>query len=39
MTNVFIVRPFGKKSAPIKDKDGKDISVEVDFTEIDRSLI
>src|SRR6516165_9654346 len=38
MTNVFIVRPFGKKSVLIK-KDGKDISVEVNFDEIDSSLI
>ena len=39
MTNVFIVRPFGKKPVRIQDKDGKDASVEVDFDEIDRSLI
>src|SRR6516225_9517413 len=39
MTSVFIVRPFGKKPVPMKDKDGKDTSVEVDFDEIDRSLI
>jgi hypothetical protein len=39
MTSVFIVRPFGKKPVPMKDKDGKDASVEVDFDEIDRSLI
>jgi hypothetical protein len=39
MTSVFIVRPFGKKPVTMKDKDGKDASVEVDFDEIDRSLI
>jgi hypothetical protein len=38
MTSVFIVRPFGKKPVPVK-KDGNDISVTVDFDEIDRSLI
>jgi hypothetical protein len=38
MTSVFIVRPFGKKPVPIK-KDDKDISVDVDFDEIERSLI
>ena len=38
MMNVFIVRPFGKKSVPVK-KDGNDVSVEVDFDEVDRSLI
>jgi hypothetical protein len=39
MTSVFIVRPFGKKPVTMKDKDGKDASVEVDFDEIDHSLI
>src|ERR1700758_1510239 len=39
MTSVFIVRPFGKKVVSIKDKDGKAASVEVDFEEIDSSLI
>jgi tetratricopeptide (TPR) repeat protein len=39
MTSVFIVRPFGKKPGAIKGKDGKDASVEVDFDEVDRSLI
>ena len=38
MTSVFIVRPFGTKPVTMKDKDGKDASVEVDFDEIDRSL-
>src|SRR5262245_65809572 len=38
MTNVFIVRPFGKKLVPIK-KDSKDISVDVNFDEIDSLLI
>ncbi len=38
MTSVFIVRPFGKKSVPIR-KDGEEISVEVDFDEIDGALI
>jgi tetratricopeptide (TPR) repeat protein len=38
MTSVFIVRPFGKRPVPIK-KDGKDVSVDVDFTAIDRDLI
>jgi hypothetical protein len=33
MTNVFIVRPFGKKSAQVNDKDGRDITVEVDFED------
>ena len=39
MTSVFIVRPFDKKPVTIKDKDGKDISVEVDFDQIDKLLI
>jgi hypothetical protein len=40
MTSVFIVRPFGKKSVTVKDaKDGKDKSVEVDFTQINKDLI
>ena len=39
MTSVFIVRPFGKKSVTVKDKDGTDTSVEVDFNHIDQSLI
>jgi hypothetical protein len=39
MTSVFIVRPFGKKPFTIKDKENKEISVEVDFNEVDRSLI
>ena len=40
MTSVFIVRPFGKKSVTVKDeKDGKDKSVVVDFTQIDKELI
>jgi hypothetical protein len=38
MTSVFIVRPFGTKSVTTK-KDGKDISVDVDFDAIDRLLI
>jgi tetratricopeptide (TPR) repeat protein len=38
MTSVFIVRPFGNKPVPVK-KDGKDVSVDVDFTAIDRDLI
>jgi hypothetical protein len=38
MTSVFIVRPFGKKPVPVK-KDGKDVSVEVDFDAIELSLI
>ncbi|MDB5555666.1 MAG: hypothetical protein JWL86_5650 [Rhizobium sp.] len=37
--NVFIVRPFGKKPVTVKDKDDKDVSVEVDFDEIDKLLI
>ena len=39
MTSVFIVRPFGKKSVTIKDKDGKDAKVEVDFEETDLLLV
>ncbi len=39
MTSVFIIRPFGKKAVTVKDKDGKDTSVEVDFNQIDQSLI
>ncbi len=39
MTSVFIVRPFGKKPITVKDKDGKDTSVDVDFDAIDKSLI
>jgi len=39
MTSVFIVRPFGKKSVTIKDKEGKDAKVEVDFDAADRLLI
>jgi hypothetical protein len=39
MTSVFIIRPFGKKSVTVKDKDGKDTSVEADFNHIDQSLI
>jgi hypothetical protein len=39
MTSVFIVRPFGKKPITMKGKDGKDVSVDVDFDEVDRSLI
>jgi hypothetical protein len=38
MTSVFIVRPFGTKSVPIK-KDRKDISIDVNFDEIESSLI
>ena len=38
MTSVFIVRPFGNRPVPVK-KDGKDVSVDVDFTAIDRDLI
>jgi hypothetical protein len=38
MTSVFIVRPFGKKSVTVKDKDGKDTSVDVDFNHIDKTL-
>src|SRR5262249_56585849 len=38
MMNVFIVRPFGNKLVPIK-KDSKDISVDVNFDEIDSLLI
>jgi hypothetical protein len=39
MTSVFIVRPFGNKSVVVPDKDGKDISVNVDFDRIDKLLI
>lgn len=39
MTSVFIVRPFGKKPIAVKDKDGRDQSIEVDFDAIDESLI
>jgi hypothetical protein len=39
MTNVFIVRPFGTKSITIKGKDGKDISVDIDFNQINKDLI
>jgi hypothetical protein len=39
MTSVFIVRPFGVKPVTVKDKDGKDISVKVDFNLIDKALI
>ena len=39
MINVFIVRPFGKKPVTVKDTDGKDTSIEVDFDQIDQSLI
>jgi hypothetical protein len=39
MTSVFIVRPFGKKSVTVKDRDGKDTFIEVDFDHIDKSLI
>jgi hypothetical protein len=39
MTSVFIVRPFGKKSVTVKDKEGKDAKVEVDFDATDRLLI
>jgi hypothetical protein len=38
MTNVFIVRPFGNKLVPIK-KESKNISVDVNFDEIDSLLI
>lgn len=38
MTSVFIVRPFGKKPVVLR-KDDKDETVEVDFEEIDRTLI
>jgi Tetratricopeptide Repeats-Sensor len=38
MTSVFIVRPFGKRAVPVK-KNGNDVSVDVDFTAIDRDLI
>ena len=38
MTSVFIVRPFGTKSVPIT-QDRKDISVDVNFDEIESSLI
>ncbi len=39
MPSVFIVRPFGKKPVTIKDENGKDASIEVNFDEIDRLLI
>jgi len=39
MTSVFIVRPFGKKPVTVKDKDGKDVSVDVDFNLISERLI
>ena len=39
MTSVFIVRPFGKKPVTVKDKDGKDVSVDVDFNLIGERLI
>jgi hypothetical protein len=38
MTSVFIVRPFGKKSVPIR-KAIEEISVEVDFDRIDRAVL
>ena len=37
--NVFLVRPFGKRLVSVKDKQGNDTSVAVDFDEIDRLLI
>jgi hypothetical protein len=37
MASVLIVRPFGRKSVLIKDQNGNDASVEVDFEQIDRS--
>jgi hypothetical protein len=39
MTSVFIVRPFGNKSVVVPGRDGKDISVDVDFDRIDKLLI
>src|SRR5262245_62492544 len=39
MTSLFVVRPFGTKSVTVKDKEGKDAKVEVDFDEADRLLI
>jgi hypothetical protein len=39
MTSVFIVRPFGTKPVVVPGKDGKDISVDVDFDRIDKLLI
>ena len=39
MVSVFIVRPFGKKSVTVRDKYGKDTSIEVDFNQIHQSLI
>ena len=39
MLNVFIVRPSGKKTVTVEDTDGKNISIEVDFDQIDQSLI
>jgi hypothetical protein len=39
MTSVFIVRPFGTKSVVVPGKDGKDMSVDVDFDRIDKLLI
>jgi hypothetical protein len=38
MTNVFIVRPFGKKKFTLTEN-GAEQSVEVDFDAIDRTLI
>jgi len=39
MTSVFIVRPFGKKPVPLKDDKGTVTTVDVDFEEVQRSLI
>ena len=39
MTSIFVVRPFNKKPAKVKGKDGKTKSVLVDFEQIHRSLI
>ena len=38
MTSVFIVRPFGIKPVMVKDKDGKDTTIEVDFERIDAAV-
>lgn len=39
MTSVFIVRPFNVKKVTVEDKDGGVRSFDVDFEEIDRTLI